>query len=103
MISKIFSSFSLHQRWLALFGLWSVFLTGMFASFLGSPGILQAIRLKSLLTEKTEQLGGAQEDLHKLQTEISLLENNRFTQEREIRRVLGYAASDEIIFDFNSQ
>lgn len=28
------------------------------------------------------------------------LEKSAATQEREVRRVLGYAASDEIIFDF---
>jgi hypothetical protein len=83
-----------------LFGLWILFLSGMLANFVGSPGILQAIRLKNLLESKKLQLAQAQEELRRLKTDAILLENNRFAQQREIRRVLGYAAGDEIIFDF---
>jgi cell division protein FtsB len=37
-----------------------------------------------------------------LQAEAELLEKNKLAQQREIRRVLGYVASDEIVFDFSS-
>lgn len=91
---------SIHQKWMAFFGLWLLFLTGIFSNIAGSPGILQAIRLKNLLTIKQEQVAKAQSEIQNLKTEAVQLENNRAAQIREIRRVLGYAASDELIFDF---
>jgi hypothetical protein len=51
--------------------------------------------------EKNQHLSRAQEELQKLQFEATQLEHNRTTQEREIRNVLGYAANDELIFDFS--
>jgi hypothetical protein len=91
-----------NKLWLTLFGLWLMLLTGILASFVGSPGIVQAIRLKNLLEIKNEQLSRAQEELKKLQADSALLEHNRYAQAREIRKVLGYAAHDELIFDFSS-
>ncbi len=88
------------QKWLILFSSWLLFLSGILTTFAGSPGVLQAIRLKSLLDDKSAHLESAKLELQKLQTEIHLLENNRFAQIKEIHRVLGYTASDEIIFDF---
>lgn len=89
-------------RWTSLFGLWVLLLSGLFASFVGSPGILQQVRLENLLESKKFQLSKLQRELHQLQTEATQLESNRFAQESEVRRVLGYAASDEIIFDFSA-
>ncbi len=93
--------YSIHWRWLTLFGLWLLFLSGFFANFLGSPGVLQSIRLQNLLQMKRKQLSQVQDELKKLQIESSLFDSNRNIQEREVRRVLGYAANDEIIFDFS--
>ncbi len=93
---------SLHQKWLFGFALWLLFLSGTFAHLFGSPGILQAIRLKILLETKSQQLFQAKEKLRELHAEVQQLEHNRFTQEREIRRVLGYTAPDEMIFDFSA-
>lgn len=94
-------SISLNRRWLFFFGLWLLFLSGLLANFVGSPGIVQSVRLNSLLAAKKQQVAHAQEELQKLQKEATRLEVSRVAQEKEIRKVLGYAASDEIIFDFN--
>ena len=58
------------------------------------------MRLSNLLQAKQDQLRYVQEDLKKLHAEAKLMETSQLAQEREIRRVLGYAAEDEIIFDF---
>jgi hypothetical protein len=88
------------QLWLCAFALWGLFLSGAFASFVGSPGIIQAVRLKRLLDSKISDRVALQADVRKLQTEAVQLERSKVTQQREIRRVLGYTAPDEIIFDF---
>ena len=94
--------FSLNSRWMTLFGFWTLFLTGLFANVLGTPGVLQAVRLNNLLRIKQTHLARLQEGLHQLQTEVTELETNRFAQQREIRKILGYAAPDELIFDFST-
>jgi len=99
-IKKLIWIPSLNQRWLMIFGLWILFLSGALPQFVGSPGIIQALRLHALLKTKEQQRIQLHDELKKLQTEAALLEQNRYFQEREIRKVLGYAAADEIIFDF---
>lgn len=84
--------------WIALFAVWVVFISGL----IGSPGVLQAIRLQQLLESKQAQVTQIQSDIRRLQGDASQLEKSRVIQQREIRRVLGYAAQDEIIFDFGS-
>jgi hypothetical protein len=88
------------QLWLCAFALWGLFLSGAGASFVGSPGVIQAVRLKRLLDSKIADQVLLQADLRRLQTEAIQLERSKVTQQREIRRVLGYTAPDEIIFDF---
>src|SRR5689334_3316650 len=88
------------RAWLGLFALWSLLLTGALAGFVGSPGILQALRLKGLLAAKEAQVLSLEAQVHALELEAARLERSRFTQQREIRKILGYAASDELIFDF---
>ena len=90
----------MNRTWLILFGFWLLFLSGILTGFVGSPGILQAVRLKNLLESKKTQLADGQRELQKIQIESSELERNPHAQMREIRRVLGYARQDEIIFDF---
>ena len=53
-----------------------------------------------LSTHKKAQLLRLQSEIKKLQSEATQLEKSGYFQEREIRKVLGYASSDEIIFDF---
>lgn len=109
--SKMMSSNSGHSRfsispnqlWLGFFGLWIFFLSGVLTPLVGTPGILQALRLKDLLDAKQKQITFHQEELAKLENESQLLEKNHVVQQREIRKVLGYAAKDELIFDFSSR
>lgn len=86
----------------SLIGLWGLFLTGILSELTGSPGALQAIRLRNLLEYKKDQLETSEVHLAQLRKQKDDLSFNTTFQEREIRRVLGYAAHDELIFDFNS-
>jgi hypothetical protein len=90
------------RLWVTFFALWAIFLSGALAGFVGTPGAIQAIHLKSLLNEKQARLAEIQAGIDHLQSEASELERSKVVQRREIRRVLGYAAGDELIFDFNS-
>jgi cell division protein FtsB len=88
------------KLWTGLFAVWGLLLSGVFANFVGSPGVIQALRLKSLLGSKQAQVEQMQNELIKLQNEAAQLDHGKAAQQREIRRVLGYAATDEIVFDF---
>src|SRR4051812_16212824 len=87
-----------NRVWGLVFAFWTLFLSGVVAS----PGTLQAVRLHDLLADRQTHVEQVQEDIRKLQTEAEELEKNKVVQQREIRRVLGYAANDELIFDFSS-
>ena len=82
--------------------MWVFFLTGAASGIVGSPGATQAIRLQNLLHAKVARLDKIQTQLTVLQAQSRGLEKNPIVQQREIRRVLGYAAPDELIFDFGS-
>ena len=84
--------------WLMVFALWILFLSGI----IRSPGVIQAIRLNSLLDAKQTQIHGLEVQIAHMESEEGRLEKSRAEQEREIRKVLGYIASDEIVFDFSS-
>jgi hypothetical protein len=96
------ASFQPVHLWALLFGLWVLFLSGTLTSFLGTPGAIQAIRLRLTLAGKQEQLTRAEDELLGLQEVAEHLEKSRPVQQREIRHVLGYAAPDELIFDFTT-
>ncbi len=89
------------RLWLSVFVVWGLLLSGAFMPILGSPGVIQAVRLRTFLESKQAETHQIQADLQALQTQATQLANNKATQEREIRKVLGYAASDELIFDFS--
>ena len=65
--------------------------------------MIQAFRLTSLSAERIEKLRETEALNRKLLAEVSQLEVNSYIQESEIRRVLGYATSDELIFDFSTE
>lgn len=94
--------FSIHQKWASFFGLWLFLLSGVISGFVGSPGALQLFRLRGFLDMKTEQLLSVQNQVKRLEMETIQLNKNPYAQEKEIRRVLGYAARDEMIFDFST-
>lgn len=96
------NSASPHRLWLGLFGFWVFLLSGALAPWIGTPGVVQALRLTSLLGMKQAQMASLEGEIQKLESEIRRLDRSRVAQEREIRRSLGYAGSDEIIFDFSA-
>lgn len=88
------------RLWIAVFVVWGIILTGVFAGFFGPPGIVQAVRLRSLLAQKTGKTALIETEIARLDAEIKRLEKSTVAQEREVRRVLGYVGSDELVFDF---
>lgn len=88
--------------WTCVFALWGVLLSGVLASLGGGPGVLQGMRLNALLESKATQKSELETEIDRLNRDSDLLEKSKVAQEREIRRVLGYAAPDEIIFDFTT-
>lgn len=88
--------------WIGIFAIWALLLTGAFSQWIGSPGVIQAIRLSDLLQSKQAQADQLEKQIAVLQAERIRLEKSPAAQEQEIRRTLGYAAPDEIIFDFTA-
>jgi hypothetical protein len=78
------------------------FLSGGAAPWTGTPGVLQELNLHSLLNSKEAEQVELQGAIDRLKGEADLLEHSKTVQHREIRRVLGYAADDEIIFEFGT-
>jgi cell division protein FtsB len=91
-----------HRIWAGIFGVWAFFLTGALSGVFGGPGVIQGIRLQNLLQSRVASLDSIQTEVNQLQSESERLEKSSVVQQREIRRVLGYAAPDEVIFDFSS-
>ena len=102
MTSPHAKNLSPHRIWLGIFGVWAFILTGALSGLIGSPGAIEAIRLQNLLHAKSARLDKIQGQVNDLQAEAEQLEKSPAVQQREIRRVLGYAAPDELIFDFGS-
>lgn len=92
----------IQKVWVLVFLIWGVLLTGVFSFKRGSPGFLQAFRLKQLLLNREDLLHTYESQIQILENERDILEHSPSAQEREIRRVLGYAYSDELIFDFSA-
>ncbi len=86
-----------------MFALWLIFLSGALTPFLGTPGAIQALRLRHILNTKQALVSQREDELIQLQQQIAQLEKSRVAQQFEIRRVLGYAAPNELIFDFSNQ
>ena len=91
-----------NRVWISIFAIWTLFLSGAFSHFVGSPGVIQAVRLKLMLDAKNRAVKNLQDSVMDLEAQANLLEKSRTAQQREIRSTLGYAASDEIIFDFST-
>jgi cell division protein FtsB len=90
------------RLWTAFFALWAVFLSGALKPFVGSPGVIQAAQTYYWLKSKETQLSKLEDEVIRLQAEAEKLEKNKLVQHREIRRILGYAAPDELVFDFSA-
>ena len=83
--------------------MWTTILTGVFADFVGTPGLVQWKKLNQLYDLKRTELNALEADLQHLQTEISRIEKDPDTQKKEIRRILGYVAADELVFEFEPE
>lgn len=88
------------QLWGYFFGFWILILTGIFTPFTGTPGLTQWMRLRSLLDQKNQKIAELDSRHAYLSLEVERLEKSQAAQEREIRKVLGYVAPGELIFDF---
>jgi cell division protein FtsB len=85
------------------FLLWGVLLSGIFSPKLGSPGLLQLYRLEKLFDAKKAELSALEVRVESMESQAQRLEKNPLAQEREVRRVLGYVTTDELIIDIKSQ
>src|SRR3989338_2942540 len=92
----------IHVIWISLLSLWGVFLSGVLSDLTSSPGMLQSWKLRSLLRSRQTELASLESETVRMDQERRKFEENSIVQEREIRRVLGYAAKDELIFDFST-
>jgi len=87
---------------MAFFGVWLLILTGAFNRWTGGPGLIQWFRIHRIVEKKQAKLAELESEVMALSTEQVRLERSPVAQRREIRRVLGYLAPDEILFDFSS-
>lgn len=92
--------FTVPRAWLALFGVWTLLLSGVFADFVGTPGLVQWRKLEELYHSKQAEQERLEYELARLQKEIVDMEKDPEAQRREIRRILGYVAPDEVVFEF---
>lgn len=83
--------------WPGLIATWMVLISGVFR---GGPGIIQFAQLKKILHSKEKELADLESQSLAVKAETLKIKQDMAFQEREIRKVLGYVASDEIIFDF---
>jgi cell division protein FtsB len=89
--------------WLLLTFAWLGLLSGVFFSKGGGPpGFLQWLSLRNELQARQQELTRIETETAVIEAESLKLEKSRFHQEKEIRRVLGYTAPDELIFDFSA-
>ena len=75
-------------------------ISGYFSHSLHAHGFKQAIELTKLNRAKLTQLVGLELEVEALERDSALLEMNPVALEQEVRRVLGYVASDEIVLEF---
>lgn len=91
-----------NKVWLGIFAFWFFLLSGVTHEIgAGSPGILQYLRLSHLLAERHAQVVATEAEIIRLEGEATALLGSRSTQEREIRKTMGYVGENEMIFDFS--
>ncbi len=87
--------------WVGFFIIWLTILSGVFSKISSSPGLLQLVRLKTLIQERHIDVAKMEAQRVDLERQIKNIDQNPYLQEKMIREILGYARKDEIIFDFN--
>ncbi len=91
-----------NRVWLLVFAVWLFMLSGVTQHMgVGSPGLVQFLRLHSLLGDRQTQSTDIDNEIAVMETESSSLEKSRGAQEREIRKTMGYVGENEMIFDFS--
>ncbi len=90
----------IHRVWIIIFCVWSLVLTGSLQFMTSAPGVTQWYQLQDIVRFKNEELANLEEEIRQLESERRALMTSAATQEKEIRRVLGYARSDELVFQF---
>lgn len=98
--TRSLSRWTPNRIWVYAFGAWTLLLSGVFTPVTGTPGFAQWMKLRSLLDGKRQKIIELEERHAFLEDEIRRLEKSSAHQEREIRKVLGYVAPGELIFDF---
>lgn len=91
-----------HWVWISFLSIWTVLLSGILSDIAGTPGLIQSLKLRSLLQTRQNDLTSLDAQMVRMDADRHRLEENSVVQEREIRRVLGYASKNEIIFDFST-
>ena len=86
--------------WIGLFAIWIALLSGFLA---GAPGFWQAYKLHRVKADREAEISILDQERDRLVREERDLTENALVQEREIRRVLGYTATNEIVFDFSGE
>ena len=89
--------------WCLIFPLWLGFLSGLFPGKKIAPGIWQAMQLHAYLGQKNAELAEREASFADLDHEYRRLRDDPAVQETEVRRILGYVASDEVVFDFSEK
>jgi len=89
--------------WIGFFGLWLTLLTGALTPWTGGPGLIQWWQISELAQSRQETIVQLETRILELSTEQVRLEKSPVAQRREIRKVLGYLAADEILFDFSAE
>lgn len=103
LLGRIWQKTSTVDRvWGGFFLVWLLLLSGAFNRWTGGPGLLQWYRIHGLVLKKQARLAEVEAVVMRLSTEQVRLEKSPVAQRREVRRVLGYLAPDEILFDFSS-
>lgn len=89
-----------HRFWIFFFSTWFVLLSGVLDFWIKTPGLKQGWQVQQWLTQRNQEAEALELKAQQLKATKKLLESNRYAQEREIRRVLGYIQGNELVFEF---
>lgn len=98
-----------HKLWLGIFLIWLVLISGIGMNQLQQkkeiykPGIIQAFELYQIKKKKEDHVKTLENNLRHLEIEKEELIHNPIAQQRAIRKVLGYAQKNELVFDFSKR
>ena len=97
---KPLASLTVNRIWLGFFIFWFLLLTGLFETWMKTPGLKQWVELHNLLSEKKQEIATIEAESARLKDTEHQLESNPVAQEREIRKVLGFVDQNEMVFEF---